>query len=37
MDSAMHLKGLADGIIYTVALRGSGSLPEISKPSDLEE
>lgn len=38
MDSAMRLEAPANGIVYTcVELRGSGSLLELSKPSDLEE
>lgn len=38
MDSAMRLEAAANGVMYiSVELRGSGSLLEISKPSDLEE
>lgn len=38
MDPAMRLETPANGIIYTcVGLRGSGSLLEISEPSNLEE
>ena len=34
----MRLEAAANGIMYiSVELRGSGSLLEISKPSDLEE
>lgn len=38
MDSAMRLEAPANGVPHTCAgLRGSGSLLEISKPSDLEK